>query len=58
MEESYREKKVGIEISEMDIAMRTIKMLNHIKGKKTISTTFSTNKKIACEQQFEKQQKP
>ena len=42
----------------MDIAMKTIKMLNHIKGKKSISNTFSTDDKIAGEQQFEKQQKP
>ena len=42
----------------MDDAMRTMKMLNHIKGKMDISTTFSPDEKIAGEQKFEKQKKP
>ena len=42
----------------MDDAMRTMKKLNHIKGKMNISTTFSLDEKILGEQNFEKQQKP
>ena len=42
---SYRENKVGTEISEMDDAIRTMKKLNHLN----ISTTFSPDEKIARE---------
>ena len=46
---SYRGNKVGTEISEMDDAIRTMKKLNHLKGKMNISTTFSPDEKIARE---------